>query len=185
MSKENKAVLDKAEKVFFKWKKKVLLIGARIVAEKILRHIEANGKYYNVTGNTRGSIAWGIYYDGRLQELATPLKRKYVKRRTLVQGEVDKDTSFMAPTGEVHYYGYELSEEFLMEYRPTTKSLAIVFVVGTGYAEYIEDYRHLNVMTDTVTFVRSASTGIIRGAFDMDNTGALPFEFPSLIDTTF
>ena len=91
----------------------------------------------------------------------------------------------MAPTGEVHYYGYELSEEFLMEYRPTTKSLAIVFVVGTGYAEYIEDYRHLNVMTDTVTFVRSASTGIIRGAFDMDNTGALPFEFPSLIDTTF
>lgn len=137
-------------------------MGGRSVARKVLEHIKNSGKYYDVTGNTRGSIAWGIYYDGVLHEISTPYKRIYVRRRTLVKGERDFETGFVARTGDVHYYGYEASEEFLKDYKPSSKGLSVVFVVGTHYAEYIENVRKLNVMTDSVYFVRAAGSGLIK-----------------------
>ncbi|WP_154656401.1 hypothetical protein [Bacteroides pyogenes] len=173
---DNGRLFDAGMSRFEKIKKRSFLMGGRSVARKVLEHIKNSGKYYDVTGNTRGSIAWGIYYDGVLHEISTPYKRIYVRRRTLVKGERDFETGFVARTGDVHYYGYEASEEFLKDYKPSSKGLSVVFVVGTHYAEYIENVRKLNVMTDSVYFVRAAGSGLIKGSFDFESAGRLPFK---------
>ncbi|WP_065218456.1 MULTISPECIES: hypothetical protein [Butyricimonas] len=133
------------------------------ISERVANRIRHDGRYHNVTGNTRGSIAFGIFYDGNLKIVDTPYAREYIKRRTLIKGERYK--GFKAPTGENHYYGDEESVKFLKSFTPSVKNgFDIVFVVGTEYAEYVEKVRQLNVMTDTFQFCQVTRDGLITGS---------------------
>lgn len=132
------------------------------IAERVADRIRQDGKYANVTGNTRGSISFGIFHDGKLKIVDTPYAREYIERRTLVRGE--KYKGFRAPTGKRHYYGNDESVKFLKVFTPSVnKGFEIVFVVGTEYAEYIENVRRLNVMTDTFQFCQVTRDGLITG----------------------
>ena len=132
------------------------------IAEKVADRIRNDGEYHNVTGNTRGSIAFGIFHDGKLKIADTPYAREYTERRTLIKGE--RYNGFKAPTGDRHYYGHDESMKFLKSFTPSVKKgFDIVFVVGTEYAEYVEKVRRLNVMTDSFQFCQVTRDGLITG----------------------
>lgn len=161
----NAKVLEEAKKKMDALVQKSLTIGASKIASKISNVIRETGTYHNITGNTRGSIAWGVYYNGKLLAYDTPYDREFTKRRTLVGGEFDKKSKFKAPkdsSSYVHYYGYEASIEFLKSYRNlTTKGISIVFVVGTHYAEYLESRKGHIVMSDAYEFVKNSGTNLV------------------------
>jgi hypothetical protein len=47
-------------------------------------------------------------------------------------------------------YGEDTSYQFLREYRPNTRSFAMVITTGTEYSNYLENVRHLNVLSDSI-----------------------------------
>ena len=165
----NKAALDKGFKKFQKLKMRAFSIGAINIADKICEHIKEAGTYWNVTGNTRGSIAFGVYVNGSLALVDTPYDRMFTRRRTLVGGEYDKETGFRAPKDSnsyVHYYGFQASEEFLHSYNPkNNKGISVVFVVGTHYADYLESVRGHNVLTSTYEAFETSGESAISKLF--------------------
>lgn len=168
---DNAKVLEEGKKKMDVLIQKYLIMGAKKIASQISNVIRETGTYHNVTGNTRGSIAWGIYYNGNLLTYDTPYDREFTKRKTMVGGEFDKSTKFKAPKDSksyAHYYGFEASVEFLKSYyNPIAKGISIVFVVGTHYAEYLESRKGLVVMSDAYQFVKNSGTSLIdRGAFN-------------------
>ncbi len=178
----NKQTYKQALKRFKGLKNRAFILGCRAVGNKVLQHIEQAGVYRNITGNTRGSIAYGIYKDGVLKDIMFN-DPSYILRSTLKKGERYND--FVAPTGKTNYYGDRASEKFLQSYKPLSKGISIVFVVGTYYAEYLERKRDLNVLTDSFEFVKSQGQGIIRGNFNVDYSSALPFDMPSSVSAPF
>ena len=175
---DNAKVLEDAKKKMNVLIQKSLIMGAKKIASQISNVIRETGTYHNVTGNTRGSIAWGIYYDGKLLTYDTPYDREFTKRRTLVGGEFDKNTKFRAPKDSksyAHYYGFEASIEFLKSYyNPIAKGISIVFVVGTHYAEYLESKKGLIVMSDAYQFVKNSGTNLI-GKNTFNSSSLAPF----------
>ena len=162
MSGINDKVLSDAKRKVTEQVNGKLSVVVDIIADRVADRIRHDGKYHNVTGNTMGSITFGIFYDGKLKIGDTPYAREYIERKTLVKGE--KYKGFKAPTGERHYYGNDESVKFLKSFTPSVKKgFDIVFVVGTEYAEYIENTRRLNVMTETFQFCQVTRDGLISG----------------------
>ena len=150
----NRNTLAKAGEVISRLVNKEMTRVARNISSSICEHIRKSGSYADVTGNTRGSIAFGIFINGKLLDVQDPFAMTYTERRTLVKGERYK--RFTAPTGEEHYYGYEESVDFIESYTPSTRDgFQIVFAVGTEYAEYLEKKRRKNVMTQSFFFAKT------------------------------
>jgi hypothetical protein len=156
----NKKTLEKAGKTISKLVDKEITSVAQNISSDICEHIRENGSYRNITGNTRGSIAFGVFINGKLVDVQAPFAKAYTKRKTLIAGE--KYKRFTAPTGDSSYYGYEESINFIEGYTPSTKNgFQIVFAVGTDYAEYVEVSYRKNVMTQSFFFAKMQGKQLI------------------------
>ena len=87
MSGINDKVLSDAKRKVTEQVNGKLSVVVDIIADRVADRIRHDGKYHNVTGNTMGSIAFGIFYDGKLKIVDTPYAREYIERKTLVKGE--------------------------------------------------------------------------------------------------
>lgn len=162
MSGINDKVLSDAKRKVTEQVNGKLSLVVDIIADRIAERLRNDGAYRNITGNTRGSISFGIFYDGKLKVVDTPYDREFIERMTLLKNEVYKD--FKAPTGKRRYYGSEESVRFLKSFTPSVKKgFDIVFVIGTDYAEYVERVYGLNVMTETFQFCQVTRDGLISG----------------------
>lgn len=163
MSGINDVVFNKGKEILNKIVASRLNDISNLIAERVSERVRHDGEYFNVTGNTRGSIAFGVFYNGKLQKVETPYAKEFTERKTLIKGESYK--RFKAPTGDKRYHGFEESEKFIRSFIPSVrKGFDIVFVVGTEYAEYVENVRRKNVMTDTFQFCQVTRDGLITGS---------------------
>jgi hypothetical protein len=119
-------------------------------------------QYMNLTGNTFTSYACGIYRDGSLVEvlLSSDYKRPPVRLK-LTAGEMwlpeidgaDYDgrlRPFRADVATDRGVGEATSMTFLRSYVPATKrGYEVVMCTGTEYSTFLEQVRHLNVLTNT------------------------------------
>lgn len=186
---ENLKAFDKGIKRFHAIKDRFIMQLCVKACNKLTEHIFKNIKAEIVTGNLIGSIAYGIYLNKKLVKSVTPYAH-LEDDKTLKEGEkaqigFDEEGNpkyYTAPTGRRKYYGHEESLKFLNRYKPSTKSIAIVFVVGVEYAEYREKEEGLNVLGDTVQFVRNSGEKFFTAKIDFDNAVELPFELPDGFD---
>lgn len=156
---------------------------------KILKHIQDNAEYFNVTGNTMGSLSCGVYKDGELIYVDQPFSDK-IKEQTLKKGEKRKfgNKVYVAETGDSKYFADDAAVDLLQSIKPSSKGFAVVFCVGTEYATYLENTKKLNVMTDTFNHVASSRVGILQRELKFainkvsDN---LPFPMPDSFSAPF
>ena len=189
----NRKTLEKAKKLFEKSKRSMLIpVGVKI-GKMLSDHAYNNMEYVgNVTGNLVGSIGYGVYYNRNIITAQCPYADQ-IDETTLKEGEsrmVGEDDKgnpiyYVAETGDSKYKGSNETLRFLRSYRPETKSLAIVIVVGVRYAEYRQSEKGLNTLMDTLSFARASGEKLITGKLDMANAIELPFEMPSDIDVPF
>ena len=186
---DNRKAFDKGIKRFQAIKNRFIMQLCVKACNKLSDHIFSNMKSMVVTGNLIGSIAYGIYLNKKLIKSVAPYARM-VDDKTLKEGEkaqigFDEEGNpkyYTAPTGSRKYYGYEESLKFLSRYKPSTKNIAIVFVVGVEYAEYREKEEGANALTDTFQFVRNSGEKFFTAKLDFDNAVELPFELPNEFD---
>lgn len=172
-----------------------LSISANAVSEVILKHVRDNAEYFNVTGNTMGSISCGIYKDGVLLRVEQPFTRE-IKERTLKKGEKrvfgkkngDSKRVFVAETGDRKYFADEEARKFLMSFKPSINGFAIVFCVGTEYATYLEKSKELNVITETFNNVKSSGVNLFQRElkFSLDHVSSTgSFNVPTSFSAPF
>lgn len=130
----------------------------------------------DLTGNTLTSFTAGIYKDGTLQDVVnivdvasidSPEYTKLSNDMGVVSinrydnGElVNVDTSKLIDTD--NRYGFDTAKSFLSGYRPRfSKGWSLVITTGTEYSEFLEEVRHLNVLTETFLW----SDNILKGVF--------------------
>lgn len=186
---DNRKAFDKGIKRFHAIKNRFIMQLCVKACSKLSNHIFINMKSMVVTGNLIGSIAYGIYLNRKLIKSVAPYAHM-VDDKTLKEGEkaqigFDEEGEpkyYTAPTGSRKYYGHEESLKFLSRYKPSTKSIAIVFVVGVEYAEYREKEEGANALTDTFQFVRNSGEKFFTAKLDFDNAVELPFELPNEFD---
>lgn len=147
-----------------------LFIDMYDICERLLLEVPKHREFLGFTGNTQTSYACGLYVDGKLEEIvqqrnwnASPVRRKiklgqkvwlrepYEGKRRSVWGKV--------PISRNH--GRETSMWFLENYRAPRNRICIVMTTGTEYSEYIEEVRHLDVLTGTY----EAAKGILAKGF--------------------
>lgn len=129
------------------------------VAADYLSDMVRNKEYQGFTGNTQTSYSCGLYVNGKLADVIVQrafgrnpirlkvrkderafLKNPYEGKSRAVRGRVDVDS----------LYGAESAFDFLKSYKDIPrKGFAVVATTGTEYSEYLENVRHLNVMTGT------------------------------------
>lgn len=113
-------------------------------------------EYKNMTGNTVTSYAFGIYHNGKMiyfgtNNLPNPVTEKLKKGELFSGVNYDGDyTDFRATIDTDGKYGEDTSYQFLKEYRPNTMNFAMVVTTGTEYSGYLENVRHLNVLSDSM-----------------------------------
>lgn len=163
--------LDNTEKIDRGIRKAERLIRQQLLtalvnmSAKLLINAELNREYHSLTGNTLTSYAIGVFDCGKLHTIVTIFdvdSLEHATRKKITQGVgwtekfFDYDTGKRVmvrredkiPTDEG--YGNVTSIEFLRRYKPTkTDGYVLVFTTGTEYAEYLENVRKLNVLTET------------------------------------
>lgn len=166
------------------------------ITGKILHHIKDNARYFNVTGNTMGSISCGIYKGGNLMRVDQPFSM-LIQEPTLKKGETrtvgrtseGKPIKYEADTGERKYMGDEEAVKLLERLRPSTSGYAVVFCIGTNYATYLEKTREKNVLTDSYDHVKHSGKGILerklRFVIDKSSGQELPFHMPDSFEAPF
>lgn len=174
----NKAVLDKGFKKFQAIKSRYFQMALKKAGERIGDYIIETGMYSDVTGNTRASVAFAVYYGGSPLTIAV-IDPSASKQETLKKGDVYKFADggiFKAPTGRERYRGDQAAIQFLRGYKANGSGFSIVFCVGVKYAEYLENVRKVNVMTDAFNHVKTMGESFITQGmtFSLHN-GALPF----------
>lgn len=109
--------------------------------------------FYNLTGNTITSFAYGLYLDGELLKIGL-YDGKNAIRTKLTKGELFEGISydgkyrrFVGIVSTDGDYGTQTSINFLKSYSVTSK-YGIVFTTGTEYSEYLEKVVNVNVLTD-------------------------------------
>lgn len=113
-------------------------------------------EYRNLTGNTITSLAFGVYYQGKLEIMGfnnrfpPPIRNKLIKGEELYDFE-DYDGNireyYQAKTDTDGGFGTNTSMAFLKGYKPA-RQYGIVFTTGTEYSEYLENTGKLNVLSD-------------------------------------
>lgn len=121
-------------------------------------------RYRNLTGNTITSLAFGIYYLGKLDIMGfnnhypPPIRNKLIRGEELYDFE-DYDGNirkyYPAKVNTDAGFGKNSSMEFLKSYQ-SARQYAIVFTTGTEYSEYLEKTRGLNVLSDGYDYSISA-----------------------------
>lgn len=130
----------------------LIALGRKLVSVILPKEKE----YKNMTGNTITSYAFGIYQNGKMihfgtNNLPNPVTNKLKKGELFSGINYDGDyTDFRATIDTDGKYGEDTSYQFLREYRPNTRSFAMVITTGTEYSSYLENVRHLNVLSDSI-----------------------------------
>ena len=128
------------------------------LCERLLIEVPKHREFMGFTGNTQTSYACGLYVDGKLEGIvsqqnwnAPPVRNKvpmnmwvylrnpYEGRPRSVRGKAVVDNN----------YGQTTSFNFLKSYRAQKNHIQIVMTTGTEYSEFIENVRHLDVLTGT------------------------------------
>lgn len=115
-------------------------------------------EYSGFTGQTQTSYMGGVYIGGRLRYLVT----EKAWTRHPVRGKMPKDaTWFLANpyegkdklrTGHVDITnpsGRATSLAFLQSYNAPSNRICAIVTTGTEYSTFLEEYLHLNVLTQT------------------------------------
>lgn len=127
-------------------------------ADNFLMMANANRQFVGFTGNTQTSYTAGVYMYGRLQGIVyqtsstQPTRRMKIPKGKTVFLNNPYEGHPRAVTGMVDIYenhGLVTSVKFLEGYKIGRKGLGIVITTGTEYSEYIEQVRHLDVLTNT------------------------------------
>lgn len=132
-------------------------LGIKLVSDILPKQKE----YKNLTGNTITSYAFGIYYNARLvyfgtNNLKEPVTQKLRKGELFSGINYDGDYTDYRGTIETDgKYGEDTSYQFLKEYAPKTRTFAMVVTTGTEYSSYLENVRHLNVLSDSMETIPS------------------------------
>lgn len=136
-----------------------------------------NTKHGDLTGNTITSFSAGLYYDGVLDEVLnvmdfSSLDHPEYRKLQNSDGVVSLnryDNGVLVTVNASNYidtdgsFGWEYARSFLESYRPKfTKGWSIVVTTGTEYSSYIEEVRHLNVLTETYLWSDNVLSGIFR-----------------------
>lgn len=130
----------------------LIALGRKLVSVILPKEKE----YKNMTGNTVTSYAFGIYQNGKIiyfgtNNLPNPVTNKLKKGELFSGINYDGDyTDFRATIDTDGKYGKDTSYQFLREYRPNTRNFAMVVTTGTEYSSYLENVRHLNVLSDSI-----------------------------------
>lgn len=124
-----------------------------------LQHAIDNKTYYNLTGNTITSTAFGIYKNFKLTDIVF-ISMKEALRVKLIEGEtvinfLDYDGNvrerFTAGIDTDGFYGKDFSIDFLYQFKPEYAS-CIVWTTGTEYSDELEV--KWNVLEDTAKEVK-------------------------------
>lgn len=127
-------------------------------AERLLVRANTNRQFVGFTGNTQTSYMAGVYIDGRLagiveqRENSQPPRRVKIRKGQTVYLTNPYEGWPRAVKGMVDTYdnyGTQTSLKFLQGYKAPPKCISIVVTTGTEYSEYIEQVRHLDVLTNT------------------------------------
>ena len=126
-------------------------LGRRLVSDVL----PSQARYDNLTGNTVTSYAFGIYNNGRMIYFGTNNLKSPIRNKLRI-GEnftgVSYDGVFKDFTANIDTdggYGKDTSYQFLKDYRPNTREFAMVITTGTEYSQYLENKRHINVLTNS------------------------------------
>lgn len=142
----------------------------RQAAVKLLMDALNSKEHGDLTGNTLTSFTAGIYNNGALHNTINILDVAYLdhpvyKKLSNDDGVVSIERydngnlvtvntdSFIATDKR---FGIDSAKSFLMSYIPQSrKGWSLVITTGTEYSEYIEESRHLNVLTETFLWADS------------------------------
>lgn len=129
------------------------------VATDYLSDMVRSKEYQGFTGNTQTSYSCGLYVNGRLADVIVqrefskkPIRLKVRKgeRVFLEKPYEGKPRKSIGKVDVDSLYGVESAFAFLKNYKNIPrKGFAVVATTGTEYSEYLENVRHLNVMTNT------------------------------------
>ena len=119
-------------------------------------------KYPNLTGNTISSYSFGVYHNGNLIYYGKANVKDAIRNK-LTKGEIFSGISYdgffvkgyLATIETDRKYGSETAYQFLNQYRPNTRNFAMVVTTGTEYSAYLENVRHMNVLTGSIDYVES------------------------------
>lgn len=127
--------------------------------------LPAQKGYNNQTGNTVTSYSFGVYYNGKFVYFGTNGMKDPVRAK-LKKGETWSGTNYdgynVRITGGIDTdggYGEDTSYHFLRSYTPRGNSFSVVVTTGTEYSTYLENKKHLNVLTDSIDKVSSDFIG--------------------------
>ena len=184
----NKAALDKGFKKFQAIKQRYFQMALIKAGESIGDYIIETGTYYHITGNTKSSVAFAVYYKGSPITIRV-IDPTFAYRPTLVKGEkvqVAENAYFTAQTGTESYYGDQEAIRFLKGYKPSGNGFSVVFCVGVRYAEYLENVRKHNVLTDAYTTVKNMGEKFLTNGMSFTlHSGDMPWNDITNIEIPF
>lgn len=157
----NKRALDLGFAEFRKAREEYILKSLEDAAEGLLAAVAQHREFQGFTGNTQTSYACGIYVGGTCKKIILQENWNEPPRRVKVpEGKsVYLDNPY---EGEARFvrgkmgipndggFGQNTSVRFLAEYKDCPKDgYGLVITTGTEYSEYLENVRHLDVLTGT------------------------------------
>ncbi len=118
-------------------------------------------EYKNQTGNTITSYSYGIFHNGKnvyigSNEMNDPVRRKLKKGESWTGTNYDGiDTDLYGTIDTDGAYGEDTARAFIKSYVPKSVGFSVVICTGTEYSSFLENIKHLNVLSDSFETVSS------------------------------